>query len=118
MRQSVRQLTSRPPSDRRFPFRTGGYDGFMDQPGGYIQTGDTPYDADGRVDVPDAPGWQYVTIHGHPDDALAVELAGPDEARIGFTVPRFLTRGDELGEVARIVIRAFERQERTAGVGG
>ena len=90
----------------------------MERLGGHTQAADTPYDADGGVDVPDAPGWRYLAIHGHADDALAVELAGPDDARIGFTVPRFLTRGDELGEVARIVIRALERQERAAGLGG
>jgi hypothetical protein len=78
---------------------------------------DSPYDAGGRVDVPDAPGWQYLGIHGDGADALSVELAGPDDARVAFTVPGFLSRGDELGEVARIVIRAWERKERAAGLG-
>ena len=77
----------------------------------------TPYDSEGRIGVPDAPGWQYIAIHGQGDDALAVDLAGPDGARIGFTVPSFLSRGEELGEVTRVVIRAWERQERSAGLG-
>jgi hypothetical protein len=77
-----------------------------------------PYDAHGLLGVPDAPGWQYLAIRGHQDEMLAVDLAGPDGARIGFTAPSFLSRGDELGEVARIVIRAWERQERAAGLGG
>jgi hypothetical protein len=78
---------------------------------------DSPYAGDGRVDVPDAPGWEYLGIHGDGADALAVELAGPDDARVAFMVPGFLSRGDELGEVARIVIRAWERKERAAGLG-
>ena len=79
---------------------------------------DSPYDARGRVDVPGAPDWQYLSIHGSAGHALAVELAGPDDARVTFTVPNFLNRGDELGEVARIVIRSWERMERAAGLGG
>lgn len=78
---------------------------------------DSPYDARGHVDVPGAAEWQYAAIHGDAGDALAVELAGPDHVRIAFTVPNFLNRGDELGEVARIVIRAWERKERTEGLG-
>jgi len=78
---------------------------------------DSPYDAGGRVGVPDAPGWKYVGIHGDDGDTLAVEMSGPDGARVAFTVPDFLSRGDELGEVARIVIRAWERKERAAGLG-
>jgi hypothetical protein len=46
-----------------------------------------------------------------------VTLAGPDDVQIGFTVPDFLSRGDELGEVARIVIRAWERMDRASGLG-
>jgi hypothetical protein len=79
---------------------------------------ESPYDDRGRVDVPDAPGWQYHAIHGDAGDGLAVELAGPDDARLRFTVPKILNRGDELGEVARIVIRSWERKERAAGLGG
>jgi hypothetical protein len=78
---------------------------------------DTPYDADGRVEVPGAPGWAYRSIHGAGGDALSVEMAGPDDAHVTFTVPDFLSRGDELGEVARVVIRAWERTVRAAGLG-
>ena len=78
---------------------------------------DTPYDAEGRVEVPGAPGWSYSSIGGAGGDALSVEMAGPDDARFAFTVPDFLSRGDELGEVARVVIRAWERTVRSAGLG-
>jgi hypothetical protein len=89
----------------------------VDRPPEHAVAAESPYDARGRVDVPDAPDWQYLSIHGHPDAALEVELAGPDGVRVGFTVPNFLNRGDELGEVARIVIRSWERKERAAGLG-
>ena len=79
---------------------------------------DTPYDAEGRVEIPGAPGWAYRSIHGVGGDALSVEMAGPDDAQVAFTVPDFLSRGDELGEVARVVIRAWERTVRAAGLGG
>jgi hypothetical protein len=49
--------------------------------------------------------------------ALDVTLAGPDDVHVRFTVPDFLSRGDELGEVARIVIRAWERMDRASGLG-
>jgi len=78
---------------------------------------DTPYDAEGRVEVPGAPGWAYRSIHGAGGDALSVEMTGPDDAQVAFTVPDFLSRGDELGEVARVVIRAWERTVRAAGLG-
>jgi hypothetical protein len=78
---------------------------------------DTPYDAEGRVEVPGAPGWAYRSIHGAGGDAISVEMAGPDDAQAAFTVPDFLSRGDELGEVARVVIRAWERTVRAAGLG-
>jgi hypothetical protein len=51
----------------------------MERPAGHSAAADTPNDAHGRVDVPDAPGWQYLAIHGHPGDALAIALARPDE---------------------------------------
>jgi hypothetical protein len=56
-------------------------------------------------------------INPAPDGGLAVTVAGPDDVRVSFTVPRFMSRGDELGEVARIVIRARERMDRAAGLG-
>jgi hypothetical protein len=78
---------------------------------------DTPYDDAGRVGVPGAPDWAYAAIRGDGADALAVELAGPEDASVAFTVPDFLSRGDEIGEVARVVIRAWERTQRAAGLG-
>lgn len=67
--------------------------------------------------MPGAPEWKYASIRGDDGDALAVALEGPDDARVAFTVPDFLGRGDEIGEVARVVIRAWERTQRAAGLG-
>jgi hypothetical protein len=77
----------------------------------------SPYDAEGRIEVPGAPGWRYLPIRPADDDALDVTLAGPEDVQVRFTVPDFLSRGDELGEVARIVIRAWERMDRASGLG-
>jgi hypothetical protein len=78
---------------------------------------DSPYDDEGRVGVPGAPEWGYASIGGRGEHMLAVELDGPDDAHLAFTVPEFLSRGDEIGEVARVVIRAWERTQRAAGLG-
>ena len=77
----------------------------------------SPYDADGAIGVPDATGWRYLQIEPDGDDTIAVTLDGPEHTRIRFTVPAFLSRGEELGEVARIVIRARDRMDRSAGLG-
>jgi hypothetical protein len=77
----------------------------------------SPYDGDGGISVPNAAGWRYLLIAPDGDDTIAVTLEGPDRARVRFTVPAFLSRGEELGEVARIVIRARDRMDRSAGLG-
>ena len=64
-----------------------------------------------------APGWSYLRIEPDGDDVLAVTLDGPEGTPVSFAVPAFLSRGAELGEVARIVIRARERMDRSAGLG-
>jgi hypothetical protein len=78
---------------------------------------DSPYDDEGRVGIPGAPEWTYAAIRGDGGEGLAVELEGPEDAKLAFTVPNFLARGDEIGEVARVVIRAWERTQRAAGLG-
>ena len=64
-----------------------------------LPAAESPYDAEGRVSVPGAPEWRYLSIRGAADHALVVELQGPDDAQVTF-------------------IRAWERTERAAGVGG
>jgi hypothetical protein len=77
----------------------------------------SPVDDGGTIAVPGAPGWRYLPIEPDGEDSLAVTLDGPDDARVTFSVPTFLSRGAELGEVARVVIRAWERMDRSAGLG-
>ena len=89
----------------------------VNAPGGIDSTGRSPYDTEGRIAVPDAPGWSYLLIAPGGDEALAVTLEGPEGTVVQFAVPAFLSRGDELGEVARIVIRAWERMDRASGLG-
>lgn len=79
---------------------------------------ESPVDDRGSVAIDGAPGWRYLPISAAPgDDALTVSAEREDGLRVSFTVPGFLSRGDELGEVARIVIRARERTERAEGLG-
>jgi hypothetical protein len=77
----------------------------------------SPFCVDGRITVPDAPGWRYRSIEPDGEDSLAVTVEGADGTRVTFSVPTFVSRGDELGEVARIVIRARERMDSAAGLG-
>ncbi len=79
----------------------------------------TPYDSHGRVDIEGAPGWKYLPFESNAEDAaITVRAEGPDAgAVVAFTVPTYVSRGDELGEITRAVIRARERMERSAGLG-
>jgi hypothetical protein len=81
--------------------------------------GDTPYDARGRVDIEGAPGWKYLPFEsGAENAAITVRAEAADGgAVVEFTVPTYVSRGDELGEITRAVIRARERMERSAGLG-
>jgi hypothetical protein len=79
-----------------------------------------PYDAHGRVPVAGAPEWKYRPFEpvGDGDErALTVTAERSDGLTVSFTVPAYLTRGDELHEVTCVIIRARERTERTAGLG-
>ncbi len=90
---------------------TCGHDSSMDTPG------NSPFGADGSISVPDAPGWRYRSIEPDGEDSLAVTVEGSEGALVTFSVPTFVSRGEELGEVTRIVIRARERMDRSAGLG-
>ena len=41
-----------------------------------------------------------------------------DGEQVRFTMPAFVEQGDELGEIALLVIRARERWRELKGVGG
>jgi hypothetical protein len=78
----------------------------------------TPYDAHGRVDIDGAPGWKYLPFESSAEAAaITVCAQGPDGVTVSFTVPTYVSRGEELAEITRAVIRARVRMERSAGLG-
>jgi hypothetical protein len=78
----------------------------------------TPYDDRGRVDVPGAPGWKYLPFESNAEDAaINITAQGADGDTVSFTVPTYVSRGEELAEITRAVIRARVRMERSAGLG-
>jgi hypothetical protein len=80
---------------------------------------ETPYDAQGRVAIEGAPGWRYLPFEATAEPAAITVRAEAQDggAVVAFTVPTYVSRGDELGEITRAVIRAHERMERSAGLG-
>lgn len=79
----------------------------------------SPVDDEGRVPVADAEGWLYLPFeHDERTGARTITLVRDDGEEIRFTLPYFIERGDELGEIALIVIRARERWRELKGVGG
>jgi len=77
----------------------------------------TPTDDEGTVDIADAPGWRYLPFAGS-DDAIEVTVVrDADGCELRFTVPAVVQRGAELGRIARIVIAAQERADRSEGLG-
>jgi hypothetical protein len=77
-----------------------------------------PYDARGRVAIHGASGWRYLPFEASAEAAITVRAEAPDgHAVVAFTVPTYVSRGEELGEITRAVIRAHERMERSAGLG-
>jgi hypothetical protein len=80
---------------------------------------DHPQDEPARVEVPGADGWRYLPFQ-EEDDGMALTVTAvrdEDGAEVSFTVPAIVSRGAELGEVARVVIGAHERVERSEGLG-
>jgi hypothetical protein len=76
-----------------------------------------PSDDEGTVEIDDAPGWRYLPFAGS-DDAIEVTVIRDGDGReLRFTVPAVVQRGAELGRIARIVIAAQERADRSEGLG-
>jgi hypothetical protein len=72
---------------------------------------------DGTIEIDDAPGWRYLPFGGS-DDAIEVTVVRDgDGCELRFTVPAVVQRGAELGRIARIVIAAQERVDRSEGLG-
>jgi hypothetical protein len=78
----------------------------------------TPYDGDGRVEIPGAPGWKYMPIETDAEGGpITVTAEGPEGVTVTFSVPKYVSQGEELGEITRLVIHARLRMERSAGLG-
>jgi hypothetical protein len=90
---------------------------FNDDP---TDPGASPVDDQGRIAVAGADGWRYLPFER--DDAtgehrITLERV-EDGEQVRFTLPSFIEQGDELGEIALLVIRARQRWRRLKGVGG
>ena len=77
----------------------------------------TPIDYEGTVEIDDAPGWRYLPFGGTDDEIEVTVVRDSDGCQLRFTVPAVVQRGAELGRVARIVIAAQERADRSEGLG-
>ena len=80
----------------------------------------SPIDERGRVAVAGAEGWRYLPFeHDEASGEHRVTLVRErDGEQVAFTVPGFVQQGDELGEIALLVVRARERWRELKGVGG
>ncbi len=82
--------------------------------------GASPVDDEGRIAVAGADGWRYLPF-AKDERTGAHEITlerESDGEQVTFTMPAFVEQGDELGEIALLVIRARERWRELKGVGG
>jgi hypothetical protein len=81
--------------------------------------GASPVDDEGRVAVAGAEGWLYLPFER--DDATGEHritlLREEDGEEVRLTLPSFVEQGDELGEIALLVIRARQRWRELKGLG-
>ena len=77
----------------------------------------TPIDDEGTFEIDDAPGWRYLPFGGSDDEIEVTVVRDGNGCRLRFTVPAVVQRGAELGQIARIVIAAQERADRSEGLG-
>jgi hypothetical protein len=79
----------------------------------------SPVDAEGRAPVAGADGWRYLPFER--DDATGEHritlVREEDGEEVHFTLPSFVEQGDELGEIALLVIRARQRWRELKGLG-
>ena len=78
----------------------------------------TPYDGDGRVEIRGCPGWRYLPFEAGDDGGpITITAEGPEGDTVTFSVPTYVSKGEELGEITRLVVAARVRMERSAGLG-
>ncbi len=80
----------------------------------------SPVDDEGRVPVAGADGWRYLPFER--DDATGEHqitlVRVQDGEQVRFMLPAFVEQGDELGQIALLVIQARERWRELKGLGG
>jgi hypothetical protein len=80
----------------------------------------SPIDARGNVPVAGADGWHYKPFeHDEAHSLHRITLVREEDGEeVTFTMPDFVEQGDELGEIALLVIRARQRWRELKGLGG
>jgi hypothetical protein len=82
------------------------------------QGAENPVDEKTRVPVQGAEGWFYLPFEQLEDTGEhRITLVREDGAELQMTLPSFVEQGDELAEIARLVIRARERWRDLKGLG-
>jgi hypothetical protein len=80
----------------------------------------SPIGDDGRVPIEESDGWYFMPFE-HDDatgDHIITLVREEDGEKWTFTLPHFVEQGDELHEIALLVIRARNRWRELKGVGG
>ena len=82
--------------------------------------GASPVDDQGRIAVSGAEGWLYLPFERDDDTGQhrITLVREEDGEEVWFTLPSFVEQGDELGEIALLVIRARQRWRELKGLGG
>ncbi|MDQ6841350.1 MAG: hypothetical protein M3025_02860 [Actinomycetota bacterium] len=80
---------------------------------------ENPVDDRSRVPVAGADGWFYLPFERDEETKEhRIKLVREDGEEVQMTLPSFVEQGDELGEIALLVIRARERWRDLKGLGG
>ena len=72
---------------------------------------------DGTTEITGAPGWRYEPFEPEGDNVAVTVVRTDDGCSLRFVVPSVVQRGNELGQIAKIVIGAQERVDRSEGLG-
>jgi hypothetical protein len=70
----------------------------------------------GRVPLQGMDGWSFLPFE-EQGDQRRITLERDDGVKAAMTLPEFVTRGDELSEIARLVARARDRWDELKGLG-
>ncbi len=73
---------------------------------------------DAVSEIPGVEGWSYGAFQqDHEAESITVPVVRDHEELAEFTVPKFVEDPEDLREIARIVIGAFEKWEAAQGLG-